>query len=168
MSFVNTKRTPRNQPPAMPQGEVIANFKQYPEALEFVDNLIKNNFPAGAVAIVGSDLRTVERVRGKITYARMAMGGAVTGSWMGLAFGLIFGGEANPVDANQFTFSESIFSSVVIGAGLGMLFNVTRYSLARNKKSFVSQSSVVASKYQVQVPAALAEQARAVPAAKAK
>ncbi len=168
MSFVNTKRTPRNQPPAMPQGEVIANFKQYPEALEFVDNLIKNNFPAGAVAIVGSDLRTVERVRGKITYARMAMGGAVTGSWMGLAFGLIFGGEVNPADANQFTFSESIFSSVVIGAGLGMLFNVTRYSLARNKKSFVSQSSVVASKYQVQVPAALAEQARAVPASKAK
>jgi hypothetical protein len=152
----------------MPQGEVVADFKQYTDALAYVDNLIKNNFPAGAVAIVGSDLRTVERLRGKITYARMALGGAVTGSWMGLAFGLIFGGEVNPADANQFTFSESIFSSVVIGAGLGMLFNVTRYSLARNKKSFVSQSTVVASKYQVQVPAGLADQARAVPAAEAK
>ena len=71
----------------MPQGEVIANFKQYTDALAYVDNLIKHNFPAGSVAIVGSDLRTVERIRGKVTYARLAIGGAVTGSWVGLAFG---------------------------------------------------------------------------------
>ena len=152
----------------MPQGEVVADFKLYPDALAYVDNLINNNFPAGAVAIVGSDLRTVERVRGKINYARMAVGGAMTGSWMGLAFGLIFGGSVNPTDPNQFTMSESIFSAIVIGAGLGMLFNVTRYALTKNKRSFISQSTVVASKYQIQVPAALADQARAVPAAEAK
>jgi hypothetical protein len=152
----------------MPQGEVVADFKQYTDALAYVDNLIKNNFPAGAVAIVGSDLRTVERLRGKITYARMALGGAVTGSWMGLAFGLIFGGQTNPDGSSMFGGVDPLASSMVIGAGLGMLFNVVRYSLARNKKSFVSQSTVVASKYQVQVPAGLAEQARAVPAAEAK
>ena len=165
MSFVNNKRTPRNQAPAIPQGEVVANFKQYTDAIAYVDNLIKHNFPAGSVAIVGSDLRTVERIRGKINYNRLALGGAVTGSWVGLAFGLIFGAEGNPVDPNEFTFSESMLSSVVIGAGLGMLFNVVRYALSRNKKTFVSQSAVVAAKYQIQVPASLADQARAVPAA---
>ena len=164
MSFVNNKRTPRNQPAVMPQGEVIANFKQYNEALEFVDNLLKHNFPAGSVAIVGSDLRTVERIRGKVTYARLAIGGAVTGSWVGLAFGLIFGGSSATTQAEFVTASAGIGQSVVIGAGLGMLFNVIRYSMSRNKRGFVSQSSVVASKYQVQVPAALADQARAVPA----
>lgn len=147
---------------------MVADFKQYTDALAYVDNLIKNNFPAGAVAIVGSDLRTVERLRGKITYARMALGGAVTGSWMGLAFGLIFGGQTNPDGSTMFGAVDPLASSMVIGAGLGMLFNVVRYSLARNKKSFVSQSTVVASKYQVQVPAGLADQARAVPAAEAK
>ena len=152
----------------MPQGEVVADFKQYTDALAYVDNLIKNNFPAGSVAIVGSDLRTVERLRGKITYARMALGGAVTGSWMGLAFGLIFGGQTNPDGSSMFGAVDPLASSMVIGAGLGMLFNVVRYSLARNKKSFVSQSTVVASKYQVQVPAGLADQARAVPATEAK
>jgi hypothetical protein len=152
----------------MPQGEVIANFKQYTDALAYVDNLIKHNFPAGSVAIVGSDLRTVERIRGKVTYSRLALGGAITGSWVGLAFGLIFGVQANPVDPNTFTSSESIFSSIVIGAGFGMLFNVVRYSLSRNKRGFVSQSSVVASKYQIQVPAAMADQARAVPAISAE
>lgn len=147
----------------MPQGEVIADFKQYPEAQAFVDNLIKHNFPAGAVAIVGSDLRTVERVRGKVNYARMAIGGAVTGSWMGLAFGLVFGGATDSTGAALFPGIESVGSSIVIGAGLGMLFNVTRYALSRNKRSYISQSSVVASKYQIQVPAGLADQARAVP-----
>ena len=40
-----------------------------------------------------------------------------------------------------------------------MLINIVRFSLARNKRAFVSQSSVIASKYEVQVPGNLAEQA---------
>ncbi len=40
-----------------------------------------------------------------------------------------------------------------------MLFNVLRYSFSRSKRGFVSQSSIVASKYQVQVPANLLSQA---------
>lgn len=157
---MNTKRTPRNQPPALPQGAVIATFKQYQEAQVFVDNLVKNNFPAGSVAIVGSDLRTVERVRGKINYARLSIGGAVTGAWLGLAFGLIFGGTSDASGAMLLPGVQTIGSPIVIGAGLGMLFNVTRYGLSRNKRSYVSASSVVAAKYQIQVPAALAEQAK--------
>ena len=147
---------------------MIANFKQYTDALAYVDNLIKHNFPAGSVAIVGSDLRTVERIRGKVTYARLAIGGAVTGSWVGLAFGLVFGGGSAASQAELVSATAGVGQSVVVGAGLGMLFNVIRYSMSRNKRGFVSQSSVVASKYQVQVPAALADQARAVPAAEAK
>ena len=142
---------------------MIANFKQYTDALAYVDNLIKHNFPAGSVAIVGSDLRTVERIRGKVTYARLAIGGAVTGSWVGLAFGLVFGGGSAASQAELVSATAGVGQSVVVGAGLGMLFNVIRYSMSRNKRSFFSQSSVVASKYQVQVPAALADQARAVP-----
>jgi hypothetical protein len=40
-----------------------------------------------------------------------------------------------------------------------MLFNVLRFSLSRNKRGFMSQSSIVAAKYQVQVPANLLSQA---------
>jgi hypothetical protein len=163
MSFVNNKRTPRSLPAVMPQGEVIANFKQYTDALAYVDNLIKHNFPAGSVAIVGSDLRTVERIRGKVTYARLALGGAVTGSWVGLAFGLVFGGGSAATQTELVSATAGVGQSVVIGAGLGMLVNVIRYSMSRNKRGFISQSSVIASKYQIQVPAALADQARAVP-----
>jgi hypothetical protein len=40
-----------------------------------------------------------------------------------------------------------------------MLFNILRFSVARNKRAFVSQSSVVAGKYEVQVPGNLTDQA---------
>jgi hypothetical protein len=92
------------------------------------------------------------------------LGGATTGAWMGLIIGLLFGAGVDPVDPNQFTSTESTFSAVVIGAGLGMLFNVIRFSLSKRKRGFISTSSVVASKYAVQVPSDLANQANAVPA----
>lgn len=145
----------------LPQGEVVGNFKQYQDALAFVDSLIKSDFPAGSIAIVGSDLRTVERVRGKINYARLALAGATTGAWVGLAFNFIFGsGLDTTTEAAQTATISSGISSVIIGAGVGMLLNVVRYSITKNKRSFVSQSSVVAAKYQVQVPAVLADRAR--------
>jgi hypothetical protein len=147
----------------MPQGEVVADFTDYQVAVAFVENLLAHDFPAGSIAIVGSDLRTVERVRARMSYAKVALGGATTGAWLGLIIGILFGGGADAADATQMTTIESVLSAVVIGAGIGMLFNVVRFSLARNKRGFISASSVVASKYQVQVPAQLADQAKAIP-----
>jgi hypothetical protein len=155
--FVNkTQRTPRRQPASMPKGQVIGKFTEYADAVAFVDTLINHGFPAGAIAIVGKDLRSVERVRGKMTYGRIALGGAVTGSWLGLLVGLFFGGST---DATGTSAMGSTFSAVLIGAGIGMLVNILRFSVARNKRAFVSQSSVVAGKYEVQVPGNLSDQA---------
>ena len=135
---------------------MIGKFTEYAEAVAFVDVLVHHGFPAGAVAIVGKDLRTVERVRGKMTYGRIALSGAVTGSWLGLLIGLFLGGST---DSNASPVPGSTFSSVLIGAGIGMLINILRFSVVRNKRAFISQSSVVASKFEVQVPGNLVEQA---------
>ena len=135
---------------------MVGKFTEYTEAVGFVETLINHGFPAGSIAIVGKDLRSVERVRAKMTYGRIALSGAVTGSWLGLIFGLLFGASANPEAAAN---TGSLFSSVLIGAGLVMLFNLLRFAVARNKRGFISQSAVIASKYEVQVPANLAAQA---------
>ena len=135
---------------------MIGKFTEYTDAVAFVDTLVNHGFPAGAVAIVGKDLRSVERVRGKMTYGRIALSGAVTGSWLGLLIGLFFGGSTDALGAPAM---DSTFSAVLIGAGIGMLINILRFSVSRNKRAFVSQSSVVAGKYEVQVPANLADQA---------
>ena len=144
----------------MPQGEVVAEFAQYLEATQFVEKLIRQNFPAGAIAIVGSDLRTVERIRGKLSYARLALSGAITGSWLGLIYGILFAGTSAGTDVTNPAQYAGVMQAIIVGAGLGMLFNVIRFSMSKNKRGFVSQSSFVASKYQVQVPAALSAQAK--------
>ncbi len=135
----------------MPQGEVIADFPKYEDAVAYVEKLVAGDFPAGLIAIVGSDLRSVERVRGKMSYARVALSGAVTGSWLGLLYGLFFGGSTDTTSVQSFA-TSGLGSAIFIGAGLGMLFQVIRFSVTKNKRGFISQSSFVASKYQVQVP----------------
>jgi hypothetical protein len=147
-------KTTKNNPAPVPQGQVVAEFSQYEEASGYVENLVKNNFPPNMILIVGSELKSVERVRGKLSYARVAMSGATTGAWMGLLVGLIFGSGATATDASSAAMG-SMTSSLVIGAGIGMLINVIRFSLAKRKRGFISQSSMVAAKYQVQVPVGL-------------
>ncbi len=161
---MNNKRTSRSQAPVIPQGEVIGEFKTYAEASDLVNLLIEKQFPSGQIAIVGKDLRTVERVRGKLSNARVALGGATTGSWLGLIWGLIFGTNQEAV-TTQDAFAP-VISAVFIGAGVGMLINILRFAFSKNKRSFISQSTVVASKYQVQVPRNLADQAATIMASK--
>ena len=50
-------------------------------------------------------------------------------------------------------------AAVLIGAGIGMLFQVIRFSATKNKRGFSSGSLVVAAKYEVIVPSDLANEA---------
>ena len=53
--------------PTLPRGEVVATFESYPGAQEAVDVLARADFPVDKVSIVGSDLKSVERVTGKLS-----------------------------------------------------------------------------------------------------
>ncbi|MTA83968.1 MAG: hypothetical protein F2552_03630, partial [Actinobacteria bacterium] len=81
----------KNAPSSLPEGEVVGQFKNYLEAVKVVEQLVENGFPARLVSIIGSDLKTVETLKGKIGYGRVALSGAVTGCWIGLFFGLLLG-----------------------------------------------------------------------------
>ena len=154
--------------PGLPQGEVVGTFDDYNAAVAFVEKLIANEFPAQFIAIVGKNLRTVERVRTRIDQGRVALSGAITGSWMGLLFALFTTGGGAAGSTGLGTISlNSIAPAILIGAGIGTIFNVVRFSLARNKRSFASQSMVIASEYQVQVPSDLVADANTA-AAKAE
>jgi hypothetical protein len=154
------KKAPIQTPSAVPQGEVAAEFGQYPQAVAYVEKLLAKDFPASMIAIVGKDLRQVERIRGKLSYGRIALSGALTGSWLGFIIGFLFGASIPGVDATTGS-TGSIVSAVVIGAGVGMLWSILRYSMNRNKRTFMSQQQVVASIYQVQVPMTMVNEARA-------
>ena len=58
------------QMPELPRGEVLSTYDHYADAMRAVDRLARADFPVSEVSIVGNDVRSVERVTGKLTYGR--------------------------------------------------------------------------------------------------
>ncbi|HEY0258834.1 MAG TPA: general stress protein [Lacisediminihabitans sp.] len=129
--------------PTLPKGDVLGTYDTYFEAQAVVDRLAKADFEVKQVSIVGSDLKTVERVTGKLTYGRAAGAGAASGAWFGLFLGVLL------------TFSSSssvvqyVFAAIIIGAGFGALFGIAATAINRRTRDFTSTHQVLASKYEV-------------------
>src|SRR3954469_24618101 len=64
-------------------------YDDYAAAQKAVDFLSDNEFPVQNCLIVGTDLKQVERVTGRLTNSRVAVSGLLSGAWMGLFVGLI-------------------------------------------------------------------------------
>lgn len=143
--------------PTLPKGDVLGTYDTYDEAQAVVDRLARDEFPVKQIAIVGSDLRTVERVTGKMTYGRAALAGAASGMWFGLFLGLLL-----------FIFSPSqdgvvyVGAAVLIGAGFGMLFGIVSYALNRRRRDFTSIHQVIAGKYEIMIDPSLTAKAEAL------
>lgn len=140
-----------------PRGEEIATYDTYLDAQRAVDFLADKEFGVKAVTIVGTDLKMVERITGRRTYASAALQGAASGAYFGLFVGLmlllISGGQSA---------LATILPALLIGAGFGMLFGVVSYAMTGGRRDFTSSSQVVASKFAVLCLSESAPQARAL------
>lgn len=142
--------------PTLPKGEQIAAYETYLEAQRAVDHLSDKEFPVQLVTIVGTDLRMVERVTGRLSYSRVALAGLASGAWFGLFVGLLLSlftstGQVLP-----------ILPAVAIGAAFGILFSVISYAFTRGKRDFTSSSQIVAGTYALLCAAEHAHKARAM------
>jgi hypothetical protein len=63
--------------------DTVASYATYVEAQRAVDALSDAGFPVDKVDIVGHGLSLVERVTGRLTTARAAGAGALSGAWFG-------------------------------------------------------------------------------------
>ncbi|WP_165438336.1 general stress protein [Pseudonocardia sediminis] len=106
--------------------------------------------------IVGTGIRTVEQVTGRMTTGRAALAGAGSGAWIGLLFGLLF---------TLFTIGPwvgAVLGAVVIGAVWGALFGFVAHWATRGRRDFSSVRGVEAARYAVETEPALLDRARAV------
>lgn len=153
---VPARRMP--QMPELPKGEVISTYDHYIDAKQAVDRLARANFPVSAVSILGNDMRSVERVTGKLSYARVALMGALSGAYLGLFLGLLlflFQPENEGI-------AGLFFSAIVIGAGFGMLFGVLSYAMNRQRRDFSSVMQFVAARYDLITNETLVHEARRI------
>src|SRR6476646_7697404 len=87
--------TARGRALALDFPQSLGVFEQYEQAQRAVDHLSDHEFPVQNCMIVGTDLKQVERVTGRLTWSRAALAGAASGAWMGVFVGLrisLFGG----------------------------------------------------------------------------
>jgi hypothetical protein len=122
----------------------VARFDDYAEAQRAVDRLSDDGFPVQQLDIVGSEVRLVERVTGRLTKARAAAAGAVSGLWMGLLLGTLFA---------LFTNGHTWLAVVAAGAGLGLvwgaIFGFAAHLATRGQRDFSSLRGLTAARYDV-------------------
>lgn len=129
--------------PGLPTGLVVGTYDDYPAAQRAVDYLSDQKFPVEHLAIVGSELRQVERVTGRMTWVKAALGGLATGAWLGLFVGLLLG---------LFTdegWLQIILFSMLWGAVFMAILAVVGYSFTGGQRDFTSKSVTVAGRYEV-------------------
>ena len=113
-------------------GEAVATFPEYEAAQKAVSKLIAAEVAARDIAIVGSGLRSIERVTGKLGYATAARSGAINGVLIGLFFAaiLVLGSPSVPIQA----FVGVLF----VGIAVGMLLSIITYSFVRRRRDYAS------------------------------
>jgi hypothetical protein len=146
--------TPSDPPVDAKPTVTVATYPDYASAQRAVDYLSDNGFPVERTAIVGTDLRLVETVLGRLTTARAALAGLASGAWFGLFIGLLFG-----------LFSSSswlgvMLAGVLIGAAWGAAFGAIAHAATGGRRDFRSRSALQASQYAVIAESEYADQAR--------
>jgi hypothetical protein len=142
--------------PEPPTGLPVGSYPTYAEAQRAVDYLSDNKFPVQNVTIVGTDLKLVERVTGRLTQGRAIAVGAGAGAWWGLFVGILMSLVArDPANAIAL-----VITGVVIGAIFGVIFGWVGYRATGGQRDFTSRTQVVAGTYDVLCEPRKAEDAR--------
>ncbi|WP_299054360.1 general stress protein [uncultured Nocardioides sp.] len=132
----------------------LATYDDYADAQRAVDHLSDAEFPVQNCMIVGTELRQVERITGRLTSGKVAGAGALSGAWFGLFIGLIFSlfGEENVLGV--------IVATALFGMAFGVIWALIGYAATRGRRDFSSVSTIVATRYEVLVEHKLLGQAQ--------
>ncbi|HYZ56756.1 MAG TPA: general stress protein [Streptosporangiaceae bacterium] len=133
----------------------VVRYDDYQAAQRAVDRLSDDGFPVEKLDIVGSDLRLIERVTGRLTAARAAGAGAFSGLWAGLLIGVLIG---------LFTTGHAWLGVVAAAAGFGALwgavFGFVAHAATRGRRDFSSVRALSAARYDLIAREGTADQAR--------
>jgi hypothetical protein len=135
----------------------VATFATLADVEDVLSRVTGAGFPIDRTTIVGTDLRFVEKVQGRMSTARAAGYGTVTGAWLGAlvaSFAAIF--TAHSVGAVL----SMLFGGIMLGALFGAVFGVVAYRFAGPRTGITGNVTLVASRYELRTDPALAGELR--------
>ena len=130
-------------------------YQTYADAQKAVDYLADQRFEVQNLAIVGTDLKSVERVLGRRSWGTVLMQGIQSGLSTGLLVGLVMLIFTKPGNVLLL-----LLVALAIGIVLGVVFNAAAYAMTRGRRDFTSVTQTVATKYEVLCEHKVAAQAR--------
>ena len=120
----------------LPDGVKVATFASYEAAQKAVNALAEADVDVSGMALVGGDVRVVERVIGRLTWGKVAMAGAMRGLTFGLFLGIVFWLLVPTAGA-------AILAMPAFGVAFGMLLSLVTHSLTKKRRQFQSVQQVV-------------------------
>ncbi|WP_188805644.1 general stress protein [Citricoccus zhacaiensis] len=111
----------------LPRGEVLGSFPTYAEARKVVDRLAEQEFDVRTVSVVGTDLRTVERIRNRLTYPSVALRSALQGAFFGAMLGILMT-LIDPAGSGL-----QILYTVGLGVAIWVLFGVIGHAMRKGR-----------------------------------
>ncbi len=138
----------------------VGVYNTYDEAQKVVDYLADARFPVENLCIVGTELRSVERVLGRRSWRTVIGQGVQSGVSTGLMIALLmwlFVPTENPLVLALYALG--------IGIAVGIAMAALGYWMSQGKRDFTSVSQTIATKYEVLAEHKVAGNARELLAA---
>ncbi|VXB41253.1 general stress protein [Citricoccus sp. K5] len=135
---------------------ILKSVAAYEQAQELVDRLSDGGFPVEKTRIVGTGLRSVEQVTGRMTTGKAAGQGALGGMWFGLMIGILF------LILAPGNFFLILLLALGFGAVWGAIFGALGHAATRGRRDFSSVQVMEAESYDVLVEASHINQAAQV------
>jgi hypothetical protein len=136
----------------------VATFAALGDVQDALASLADAGLPIERATVVGSDLRLVEKVAGRMTSLRAAGYGTVAGAWLGAliaAFAAIFTGTSFGAVLSM------LFGGIMLGGLFGAVFGLVAYRFAGPRDGITANVSLVASRYELRADASSADRLRA-------
>ena len=136
---------PSSQPPTR---RAVTSVRRYEDAEHAVDWLSDHDFPVEHVSIIGTDLRFVEQVSGRVSTGRASLVGVGYGALLGVFWGVLFGALFTTSDA---TYWGVLAFSILVGVIFGGLVGAISHFWTDGRRDFASTELTRADHYEVQV-----------------
>lgn len=121
-------------------------YDDYAAAQKAVDHLSDHEFPVENVLIVGTELKQLERVTGRLTWGRVILSGILGGAWFGLLIGLLLG-----IFAAEGDWLRAVATGVALGVVWGLIITAIGYAFTGGHRDFSSVKTIQPSRYEVLV-----------------
>lgn len=122
----------------------VAVYDKYADAQRAVDFLSDEKFPVEHLAIVGTDLKLIERVTGRRNWGSVLGTAIINGLTTGLVLGILFSLFAQP---------GMVWAAIGIAVTLSVFFNVVfgglRYAMSGGKRDFNSITQTIPARFEI-------------------